>query len=121
MKNSNSLVILFDVMLTLYGFTVFGFPNGVTNVVTNAKGVTNSFTRGGVSFARRGALTSSDFVVTNAQTVTEGRVAEISTNAARAVVNTVWDSELGVAWEARMHNGALYYVAVTNQPPEVVK
>ena len=107
MKNGNSLVILFDVMLTLYGFTVFGFPNGVTN----------SFTRDGVSFARRGALTSSDFVVTNS--ITEGRVAEISTNAARAVFNTVWDSELGVAWEARMHNGALYYVAVTNQPPEV--
>ena len=117
MKNGNSLVILFDVMLTLYGFTVFGFPNGVTNVVTNAKGVTNSFTRDGVSFARRGALTSSDFVVTDS--ITEGRVAEISMNAARAVVNTVWDSELGVAWEARMYNGALYYVAVTNQPPEV--
>ena len=62
MKNGNSLVILFDVMLTLYGFTVFGFPNGVTN----------SFTCGGVSFARRGALTSSDFVVTNS--ITEGRV-----------------------------------------------
>lgn len=40
---------------------------------------------------------------------------------ARSVVNTVWDSELGVAWEARMHNGALYYVAVTNQPPEVAQ
>jgi uncharacterized secreted protein with C-terminal beta-propeller domain len=38
---------------------------------------------------------------------------------ARQVVNTVWDPELGVAWEARMHNGQLYYVAVTNQPPEV--
>ena len=37
---------------------------------------------------------------------------------ARSVVNTVWDSELGVAWEARMHNGQLYYVAVTNRPPE---
>ena len=41
------------------------------------------------------------------------------TNAARAVVNTIWDEKLGVAWEARMHNGQLYYVAVTNQPPEV--
>lgn len=38
---------------------------------------------------------------------------------ARQVVNTVWDEKLGVAWEARMHNGQLYYVAVTNQPPEV--
>ena len=42
------------------------------------------------------------------------------TNAARAVVNTVWDPALGVAWEARMHNGALYYVAVTNRQ-EVAK
>jgi hypothetical protein len=41
------------------------------------------------------------------------------TNAARSVVNTVWDAKLGVAWEARMHNGALYYIAVTNRPPEV--
>ena len=43
------------------------------------------------------------------------------TNAARSVVNTVWDAALGVAWEARMHNGALYYIAVTNRPPEVVQ
>ena len=40
------------------------------------------------------------------------------TNAARAVVNSVWDPQLGVAWQARMHKGALYYVAVTNRPPE---
>ena len=45
--------------------------------------------------------------------------APMATNIARSVVNTVWDAALGVAWEARMHNGALYYVAVTNQPPEV--
>lgn len=38
---------------------------------------------------------------------------------ARSVVNTVWDEKLGVAWEARMHDGCLYYVAVTNEPPEV--
>lgn len=90
------------------------FADGITNVVTNAKGVTNSFTRGGVSFARRGALTSSDFVVTNAQGMTEGRVGEIATNAARSVFGTVWDESLGVAWEARMHNGNLYYIATTN-------
>lgn len=100
-------------------FAIAVFADGVANVVTNANGATNSFTRGGVAYARRGALTSSDFVVTDTQTVTEGRVAEIATNTARAVVNTVWDSELGVAWQARMHNGQLYYVAVTNQPPEV--
>lgn len=52
---------------------------------------------------------------TGDQLATTSTVAQI----ARAVVNTVWDSELGVAWEARMHNGQLYYVAVTNQPPEV--
>jgi hypothetical protein len=52
---------------------------------------------------------------------TADQLATTSTAAqvARSVVNTVWDSELGVAWEARMHNGQLYYVAVTNQPPEV--
>ena len=36
--------------------------------------------------------------------------------AASDAVNTVWDPALGVAWEARMYNGALYYVAVTNAP-----
>jgi hypothetical protein len=44
---------------------------------------------------------------------------ETVTNVARAVVNSVWDASLGVAWEARMHNGHLYYIAVTNKPPEV--
>ena len=106
---------VFYLLVICPSFATAVFADGVANVVTNANGTTNSFTRGGVSFARRGALTSSDFVVTNAQTVTEGRVAEIATNTARAVVNTVWDSELGVAWEARMHNGNLYYIAVTNR------
>jgi hypothetical protein len=46
---------------------------------------------------------------------------EAATNIARAVVNTVWDEKLGVAWEARMHDGALYYIAVTNRPPEMVE
>lgn len=41
---------------------------------------------------------------------------ETVTNVARSVVNSVWDASLGVAWEARMHNGHLYYIAVTNQP-----
>jgi hypothetical protein len=40
---------------------------------------------------------------------------ETVTNIARDVVNTIWDSSLGVAWEARMHNGHLYYIAVTNK------
>jgi hypothetical protein len=44
---------------------------------------------------------------------------ETVTNVARSVVNSVWDASLGVAWEARMHNGHLYYIAVTNKPPEV--
>ena len=43
---------------------------------------------------------------------------ETVTNVARSVVNSVWDASLGVAWEARMHNGHLYYIAVTNKPPE---
>lgn len=44
---------------------------------------------------------------------------ETVTNVARSVVNSVWDASLGVAWEARMHNGHLYYIAVTNRLPEV--
>ena len=43
---------------------------------------------------------------------------ETVTNVARSVVNSVWDASLGVAWEARMHNGHLYYIVVTNRPPE---
>lgn len=41
---------------------------------------------------------------------------ETVTNVARSVVGSVWDAQLGVAWQARMHNGHLYYIAVTNQP-----
>ncbi|MBP3405880.1 MAG: hypothetical protein J6N18_07235 [Kiritimatiellae bacterium] len=41
------------------------------------------------------------------------------TNIVRETQGTVWDDALGVAWQARMHNGHLYYIAVTNQPPEV--
>lgn len=40
---------------------------------------------------------------------------ETVTNVARSVVGSVWDASLGVAWEARMHNGHLYYIAVTNK------
>ena len=41
------------------------------------------------------------------------------TNIVRETQGTVWDDALGVAWQARMHNGHLYYIAVSNQPPEV--
>lgn len=78
-------------------FATAVFADGVTNVVTNANGVTNSFTRGGVSFSRRGALTSSDFVVTDA-----------------TVYPDIYDAERRVTWRAVMHGGNLYYVAVTN-------
>lgn len=37
------------------------------------------------------------------------------TNIVRQASGTVWDDALGVAWEARMHNGHLYYIAVTNK------
>jgi hypothetical protein len=37
------------------------------------------------------------------------------TNIVRDNIGTVWDSSLGVAWQARMHNGHLYYIAVTNK------
>ena len=41
--------------------------------------------------------------------------AKAVTNIVRANAGTVWDSALGVAWEARMHDGHLYYIAVTNR------
>ena len=41
------------------------------------------------------------------------------TNIVRDNIGTIWDASLGVAWQARMHNGHLYYIAATNQPPEV--
>ena len=44
-------------------------------------------------------------------------IPSVITNIVRDTVGTVWDAKLGVAWEARMHNGHLYYIAVTNQPP----
>ncbi len=37
------------------------------------------------------------------------------TNIVRETQGTVWDDALGVAWQARMHNGHLYYIAVTNR------
>jgi hypothetical protein len=30
--------------------------------------------------------------------------------------HTIWDDKTGVAWEARMVDGALYYIAITNAP-----
>lgn len=41
---------------------------------------------------------------------------ETVTNIVRDNIGSVWDDQLGVAWQARMHNGHLYYIAVTNQP-----
>lgn len=37
------------------------------------------------------------------------------TNIVRDNIGTIWDDALGVAWQARMHNGHLYYIAVTNR------
>jgi hypothetical protein len=36
------------------------------------------------------------------------------TNVARDVVNSLYDEEMGVTWQAKMNGGNLYYVAVTN-------
>ena len=44
--------------------------------------------------------------------------ASVVTNIVRDNIGTVWDASLGVAWQARMHSGHLYYIAATNQPPE---
>jgi hypothetical protein len=43
------------------------------------------------------------------------------TNAARDVVNTVYDEHLGISWTAKMYDGNLYYVAVTNANLEVTR
>lgn len=102
------------VLVILFAATMAAFADGVTDVVTNAKGVTNSFSRGGITFARRGALTSADFVVTNAQTITEERLAEVVTNVVRETKGTVYDAELGITWKQEMYKGNLYYIAITN-------
>ena len=36
------------------------------------------------------------------------------TNAARSVINSYWDEARGVTWQAKMVDGNLYYIAVTN-------
>lgn len=36
------------------------------------------------------------------------------TNVARDVVNSLWDEEMSVTWQAKMVDGNLYYIAVTN-------
>lgn len=40
--------------------------------------------------------------------------APAATNIARAVVNSVYDEQMGITWRPVMHAGNLYYVAVTN-------
>jgi hypothetical protein len=43
------------------------------------------------------------------------------TNAARDVVNSLYDEEMGVTWQAKMNGGNLYYIAVTNVNLEVTR
>ena len=43
------------------------------------------------------------------------------TNVARNVVNSLYDEETGVTWQAKMNGGNLYYVAVTNVNLEVAR
>jgi hypothetical protein len=43
------------------------------------------------------------------------------TNLASDVVNTVYDEHLGISWTAKMYDGNLYYVAVTNANLEVTR
>jgi hypothetical protein len=43
------------------------------------------------------------------------------TNAARDVVNSLYDEEMGVTWQAKMNGGNLYYIAVTNVNLEAKK
>ena len=65
-------------------------------------------------YAPHDNIPGTQLVLTN----TAEYVAATVTNVVRDTVGTVWDGALGVAWQARMHNGHLYYIAVTNQPPE---
>ena len=64
-------------------------------------------------------------VLTNSVEYIAGQIAAATnpipaavTNIVRDNIGTIWDDAHGVAWQARMHNGHLYYIAVTNQPPE---
>jgi hypothetical protein len=43
------------------------------------------------------------------------------TNAARDVVNSLYDEEMGVTWQTKMNGGNLYYIAVTNVNLEVTR
>ena len=43
------------------------------------------------------------------------------TNVAREVVNSLYDEEMGVTWQAKMNGGNLYYIAVTNVNLEVTR
>lgn len=43
------------------------------------------------------------------------------TNIARDVVNSLYDEEMGVTWQAKMNGGNLYYIAVTNVNLEVTR
>lgn len=45
---------------------------------------------------------------------TESGVQSVITNVARDVVNSLWDAEMSVTWQAKMVDGNLYYIAVTN-------
>jgi hypothetical protein len=72
-----------------------------------------------LSFRKKFTPTSDRLAIKSHVDAVANNLPQMVTNVARSVVNTVWDAKLGVAWEARMHNGQLYYVAVTNKPPEV--
>jgi hypothetical protein len=43
------------------------------------------------------------------------------TNVARDVVNSLYDEEMGVTWQAKMNGGNHYYIAVTNVNLEAKK
>ena len=95
-----------------------GFPYGTTLSVNETEEDANVLTVGPNEYIdgyfRRKRITRNTLGLAMEKDVpTE----ESITNIARSVVNSVWDAKLGVAWEARMHNGHLYYIAVTNQPP----
>lgn len=48
---------------------------------------------------------------------TEEKLKEV----AGAAMNTIWDEELGVTWQAKMVGGNLYYIAVTNTNITAIK
>ena len=99
-----------------FGFGHFDSPNEAS-FSSDSRLYTKSNNEGAVVIATRERLPGSNAL--GLAMAKDTVSASVVTNIVRDNIGTIWDSSLGVAWQARMHNGHLYYIAVTNQPPEV--